>query len=93
MSLNIPSNTSTAILESVKEVGRWLLFFAISWVITSTLNQISQVPEFAQVNVWVFSYMIPVRALMQFGLTFLGRAVDKFIHEWNGTKLKGIAPF
>jgi hypothetical protein len=26
-------------------------------------------------------------------LTAFMRAVDKFIHEWDGTKLKGIMPF
>ena len=93
MPFNIPANTQTAIWEATKEIGRWVLFFAISWVITATLDQITQVPEFATVKVWVFTYMIPVRLLIQFLLTLAQRAVDKFIHEWNGTRLNGLAPF
>jgi len=93
MSLNIPDNKKTALLEGLKEVGRWLLASCFSWIITETLRQINLVPEFAIVSVFVFSYQIPVRLLLNLFLTFLGRFVDKFIHEWNGTKLKGIFPF
>ena len=93
MPLNISPNTQTALLEAGKEVLRWVVFFAISWVITETLKQIDLVPEFATVKVWVFTYLLPVRSMVQFGLTFLGRAADKFVHEWNATKLRGILPF
>ena len=93
MSLNIPVNTQQAIFEALKEASRWLLFFVISWIITETLEQITLVPESAELKVWVFTYVIPVRYLFQFCLTMAGRAADKFVHEWNGTKLKGILPF
>lgn len=93
MPLNIPDNTKTAIWEAVKEIGRWLVSFVVSWFIVETLKQIELVPEFFELKLWVFTYMIPFRASLQIALTMLGRAIDKFTHEWNGTKLKGIIPF
>lgn len=93
MSLNIQPNTKLALLEAVKEVARWLVAFIVSWLVTETLKQIVLVPEFVDFKVWVFTYSIPFRAGFQLALTFIGRAADKFVHEWNGTKLKGLLPF
>jgi len=93
MSLNIPDNKKSAFIEGFKEVARWILALSISWIITETLKQINLVPEFAVVSISVFTYSIPVRLLLNLFLTFLSRFVDKFVHEWNGTKLKGIFPF
>jgi len=84
-------------IEALKEVGRWVLLFVVSWVITATLDQITNVPEMAQVDIWVFSYMIPVRQLFTIGLTMAGRYADKFVYEstkQNFTvQTKGILPF
>lgn len=89
----IPDNTKTAIFEAVKEALRWVVSLVVGWVLTETLKQIDLVPEFATVKLWVFTYMIPVRFMVQTGLTLATRMIDKFIHEWNGTKLKGVIPF
>lgn len=76
-------------LEALKEVGRWVgiysVSFVISWFITETLAQITNVPEFITLNIWVFAYMIPVRQLITFGLTLLGRFIDKYLHEMGKT--------
>lgn len=80
-------------IEAAKEIGRWVVLFALSWVITETVNQLVRVPEFAQLNVWVFTYMIPVRLLLQVGLTTVGRVLDRLIHESESIKLNGIIPW
>lgn len=90
---NIPDNTKTAIWEATKEAARWIVSLVVGWFLTETLKQIDLVPEFAQVQLWVFTYMIPVRFVVQTTLTLATRMVDKFIHEWNGTKFKGVIPF
>lgn len=82
-----------AIIEAAKEGGRWVVFLAISWLITETLAQINLVPATADIKVWVFTYSIPVRLMLQFTLTIAGRVADKYVHEWDGTKLKGLLPF
>lgn len=82
-----------AIIEALKEGGRWIVFFVIGWVITSTLAQIDLVPATAEIKLWVFTYAIPVRVIFQTLLTVAGRVADKYVHEWDGTKLKGILPF
>ncbi len=66
-------------LEALKEVARWLAAGAIAWFLSETITQIALVPEYSVVNVWVFTYLIPVRALIQFALTLAGRAVDKYL--------------
>ena len=92
-------------LEGLKEVLRWVILFAgsmvISWFITETLKQITAVPEVFNLKIWVFTYALPVRELFTFGLTFLGRYADKYLHEVSkqnlykssDTGLKGILPF
>lgn len=93
MSLNIPANTKTAIWEATKEALRWVISLVVGWVLAETLKQINLVPEYSMVKVWVFTYMIPVRFIIQTTLSLATRMVDKFVHEWNATKLKGIIPF
>ncbi len=88
-------------LETIKEVGRWILSAVAAWLITETLNQIVLVPESTAVKVWVFTYLIPVRALFQFALTAAGRAIDKYVFtvskedpkRLESETPKGIIPF
>ena len=68
-------------VEGAKEVARWLVLFVVSWLITQTIAQIGKVPESAKVELWVFSYVIPVRMLINLVLTFVGRFVDKVLYE------------
>lgn len=79
-------------LEALKEIGRWLFFFAVSWFITETLKQAVAIPETYALNVWVFTYAIPVRLLFQFVLTGLGRFADRWVHENPDVPLKGLVP-
>lgn len=84
-------------IEALKEVGRWVILFVVSWIITSTINQVGNVPETAQINVWVFTYMVPVRQLFVVSLTMAGRYADKYLHETSKqeieVKFKGLLPF
>ena len=83
--------------EGLKEIGRWIALYAVSfvvsWFITQTLGQVVSVPEFFNLKIWVFTYLIPVRELFTVTLTLVGRFVDKFLHELgkqeNNPKLKG----
>lgn len=72
-------NLSKPTIESVKEVGRWLVSAVVAWIITQTLAQMDLVPEFYKLNVWVFTYTIPIRATFAFALTAAGRAIDKYV--------------
>jgi len=83
--MNIDLN---ALKETLKEAGRWILLFIISWIITSTLTQIDVVPESQEVRVWVFTYVIPVRLLVNLALTAAGKLVDKYLHEKETEKPK-----
>lgn len=84
-------------IEALKEVGRWVALFVVSWIITATLDQIANVPEFSEVKLWVFTYTIPVRQLFTVGLTMAGRYADKYVHEQTKqnieVKTRGILPF
>lgn len=80
------SEKAKAVLEGIKEVARWVVLFAVSWVITQTVAQINLVPEFFTLKVWVFSYLIPVRLAFNVGLTMLGRFVDKMLYELGKSK-------
>lgn len=73
-------------IEGLKEIARWLLLFIASWIITETLNQLGAVPEKATVKIWVFNYIIPIRLLVNTLLTFLGRFIDKSLHEIGKAK-------
>lgn len=68
-------------IEALKEIARWIVLFIVSWIIAETLKQVTQVPEWYTIKLWVFTYAIPVRTLFTFGLTLLGRYVDKYLHE------------
>lgn len=70
-------------IEALKEIARWAICIAAGWVITETLNQITAVPESAVVKIWVFTYALPIRMLLQTALTFAGRAIDKYIFVKN----------
>jgi len=93
-------------MEGLKEVLRWVVLFVgsmvLTWVITETLKQITAVPETLNVKVWVFTYAIPFRELFTFALTFVGRYLDKYLHEASkqtkgyaigSATPKGILPF
>lgn len=70
---------SNPAVEGFKEIARWGALFAASWLVTQTLGQLDLVPEKATVQVWVFSYTLPVRLALQAALTFAGRWLDKFL--------------
>jgi hypothetical protein len=75
-------------LEALKELGRLALLFVVSWIITETLKQLGVVPEKATITIWLFNYTIPIRLLVNLGLTALGRYVDKLLHEIGKAKEK-----
>ncbi len=85
------------IFEGIKEVGRWGLLLAISWLVVQLLGQVNSIPETLNIKVWVFSLPIPVREVFVFTLTFVGRFADKW--RFENTKVqpkvetKGILPF
>lgn len=85
------------IFEGIKEVGRWGLLLAISWLVVQLLGQVNSIPETLNIKVWVFSLPIPVREVFVFGLTFLGRFTDKWRFERTKAQpkveTKGILPF
>ena len=81
------------VLEALKEVARWVVLFVLSWFVSETIKQATSVPEFFALKVWVFVYMIPVRASFMLGLTVLGRVVDRWVHDTPKLSLKGILPF
>lgn len=76
--------------EALKEIGRWAglytISFVISWFISQTLGQVGLVPEFFSFKIWVFTYLIPVRQIFTLGLTFIGRFIDKYLHELGKEK-------
>lgn len=76
-------------IESLKEVGRYALFFVVSWFITATLAQINLIPESYNAKIADFTYAIPIRFVVQFGLTGILRYIDKYLFVNNGTKLTG----
>lgn len=79
-------------LEALKEVGRWIFLFVISWIITETLKQVVAVPEYLTFKVWVFMYAIPVRLVFQMALTTAGRLIDRWVHENPKIPFNGIMP-
>lgn len=66
-------------LETIKEVGRWVVSGLAAWLITETLAQITAVPESQTIHIWVFAYTIPIRTGVQTLLTLAGRAIDKYV--------------
>jgi hypothetical protein len=93
----------TAKKEGLKEIGRWIVLYGVSsvfsWIITSTLGQVVNVPENINFSVWVFTYAIPLRAALSTALTLVGRFIDKYLYELAkqagnvATKFKGLVGF
>lgn len=84
--MKITSEQKQAIVEGLKEVARLGLLFVGSWIITETMAQINLVPQFHEIKVWVFTYIIPIRSMFHFGLTMSGRFLDKWVHEIGKTR-------
>ena len=80
-------------VETIKELGRWAILLVVAWIITETLKQIVSVPEYSTIKVWVFVYDIPVRLLLQLGLSSLGRLIDRLIHVSQNIRANGLLPF
>jgi len=95
----IKSKFSESQWESIKEVGRWVVFLVTSDIVVQLLNQAIRVPESLVVNVWVFVYTIPARMLFTTSLTLLLRYLDKLKHlNWKvdhprSEKAGGILPW
>lgn len=70
----------TALIEWSKEVARWSVLLVIAWFISETLNQAGLIPEKYDLHVWVFTYVLPIRAMFILGLTGLSRFIDKLLH-------------
>lgn len=88
-----PPPVKNANIEAAKEVGRWLIFFIGSWIITQMLGQAASVPEYQFVHLWVYVFMIPLRATITFLLTMVLRYIDKYLHVNPDIKSQGILPF
>ena len=89
-------------LEALKEIGRWIVLFFISWIIASLLGQANLVPESWIFKISVFTFNVPLREVFIFGLTMIGRYIDKFLHEnakqdrvyqIGETPISGLLPF
>lgn len=88
MSLNIPNNVKTAAWESVKEFVRTGLLGNIVTTIPLIVAGINTSNGEFGINWGIVTAVFSVNVL-----TALARAIDRFVHEWNGTKLKGVIPF
>lgn len=88
-----PPVEKNAHIEALKEIGRWLVFFVGSWIVTQMLGQATQVPEFKFVHIWVYTFMIPLRAIITFVLTMALRYIDKYMHTNPDIKSQGLLPF
>jgi hypothetical protein len=84
-------------IEALKEVARWVVFFVISWIVTSMLAQINLVPESQEIKAWVFTFSIPVRQMFLIGLTLVQRFADKYRYVTTkqdfSIKTQGLLPF
>lgn len=88
--------------EALKEVARWIVLFAGSWIITQIINQIVLIPEFWNIKIWEFVFPIPLQSTILGFLTMLGRFLDKLKFEMtkelskvvgSSEVVKGILPF
>lgn len=70
----------TKLLEWSKEAFRWTLLFVGAWFVGETIKQVGLIPEYFTLKLWVFSYLLPIRAIFILGLTVLSRFIDKFLH-------------
>lgn len=89
-------------IEAFKEIARWLVLAAFSWIITQIVAQIVVIPEFWNIKIWQFIFPVPLQSTILGGLTLLGRFLDKLKFEMTkelsqkiGDKeiRKGILPF
>ncbi len=80
-------------IEAAKEVARWLVFFVGSWIVTAMLAQATKVPEFHTLDIWVYTFEIPVRTIITFVLTMGLRYIDKYMHVNPKVKAEGLLPF
>ena len=68
----------------IKEVGRWLVFYIASEVVTQMLAQVAKVPDFVFFRVWVFNFAIAIRSSLKIALTLSLRYLDKKKHtDWK----------
>lgn len=68
-------------LEAIKEVLRWVILYISSWIIVQLVGQSDLVPENWLIKILIFTFSIPMRQLFVFGLTLVGRYIDKWLHE------------
>ena len=84
------TNWKDALTEAIKEFIRTGLLgglaASLAIVISGLSIYISSGPPL------IINYQLALVVFAFTALTALTRALDKFIHEWNGTKLKGISP-
>lgn len=73
-------------LERLKDILRAILFFVLAWIVGETLKQASLVPEFSTVNIWIFTYNIPLRVLFTGALGVVLSWIDrkKFLKDGKG---------
>lgn len=77
-----------ASLEALKEFFRTgILGSLVTAILTATQGINVEAGSF-EIN-----WNILVAAFAFSVLTALARAIDRFIHEWDGTKLNGLMPF
>lgn len=88
MSLNIPNNIKTAAWEAVKEFIRTGLLGNLVTTIPLIISGMNTVTGDININWAMVGVVFAVNML-----TALTRSIDRFLHEWNGTKLNGIMPF
>lgn len=77
MTITIPNK------EAIKEIGRWLFFFVLSWIVTQTLQQANVIPEFYTLHISVLAYTVPLRAGIMWAFTIIGRYADKYVYVQN----------
>lgn len=68
-------------LEAIKSGARLVVLYIASWVITEVLAQIANIPATYDLTIYGFLFSIPVRLMIQTGLTLINVVLDKYIHE------------
>lgn len=64
-------------LEAVKEVARWCILAVAAFIFSALVDQIKLVPEFVNLKLWVFTFTLPVQAIVWFVATNALRYIDK----------------
>lgn len=80
------NNWKVALLEGAKEGLRYLLSGVVGWLLTDGVIGVLVDKVFGT------TLSVEVRLALVAGLGYVVRGVDKFIHDWNKTELKGIFP-